>query len=279
MSTTWLTSTHIRHPWFDTVMMKRKHRDTVSPEEELPSSPVATSRATISAKPTSPPPAKRRRCSLENGFADLSLHSTPHPTSPLPVTQGPPAVSGPSGPLYYYAESASSASSSSPSPDSYPNVLDVTSEGIMDAEPYMLGLSSAMHNPPTYTVEEPQIPEVTMKTSSWYEPERDRIVVTDIDSFAQSDDEGEDNSSANAHHINPALLSRIRAAATRSTPSSLLPTHPTNSQAVILFKPLPIAGDELQRIQEERARLARESEFAAAQRTKDDEDDAMDIEP
>jgi len=257
-------------------MMKRKHRDTVSPEEDLPPSPVTTSRATISTKPSSPPPAKRRRCSLENGFAHLSLNSAPYVTSSPPITQEPLAVSGPPN---YYAESASSASSSPASLDSYPHVQDVTSEGIMDAEPYFVDLSAAMQDLSTYTVEEPQIPEVNMKTSSWYEPERDRIVVTDIDSFAQSDDEGEDNSSTNGHHINPALLSRIRATATQAAPISLLPPNSSNSQALILFKPLPIVGDELERIQEERARLAREAELAGAQQTKMEEDDAMDIEP
>jgi len=53
------------------------------------------------------------------------------------------------------------------------------------------------------------VPEVNMKVSSWYEPEPDRIVITDLDLFTESDDERE-RESEEKFDINPVLLDCIR---------------------------------------------------------------------
>jgi len=138
---TWTSSSHIRHPWFDTTIMKRKHREAVSPDED-PDTTFPTARVH-----TKSPPLKRRRkySNLENGFAHMSL--------------GGSAVSG-----------ATSGPSPWPSSGLYPSVQEFN-------PPNNLNVDADMEPSPirslSYTVEEPHIPEVTMKISSWYEPEPD----------------------------------------------------------------------------------------------------------
>jgi len=91
---------------------------------------------------------------------------------------------------------------------------------------------------PIYTVEEP-VPEVDMKASSWYEPEPDRIVITDLDLFTESDDECEREHEESVN-INPILMDCIR--------NKELATHPkVTSTALVLFKPLP-GLEQLQRV-------------------------------
>jgi hypothetical protein len=88
----------------------------------------------------------------------------------------------------------------------------------------------------SYSVEEPspsptmfQVPEIRMKGSSWYEPEPDRIVVTDLDS---SEDEEEADEPIHPV-ISPALLERIRR---RELSVPELPLQ--NEQALVLYQPL-----------------------------------------
>jgi len=91
---------------------------------------------------------------------------------------------------------------------------------------------------PVYTVEEPTVPEVDMKASSWYEPEPDRIVITDLDLFTESDDEREESV-----NINPILMDCIRNKELGEKNS----LHPkATSTALVLFKPLP-GLEQLQR--------------------------------
>jgi len=93
---------------------------------------------------------------------------------------------------------------------------------------------------PVYTVEEPLVPEVDMKASSWYEPEPDRIVITDLDLFTESDDECKREESVN---INPILLDCIR---NKELGEKNLPHPKATSTALVLFKPLP-GLEQLQR--------------------------------
>jgi len=90
----------------------------------------------------SPPLTKRRRrySDLEEGFAYLSIAANHLP----------------------YKSFASDTIS----------VQEIPAPTIMDAE--MTSASSSPSLRPAYIVEEPTIPEINMKTSSWYEPERDR---------------------------------------------------------------------------------------------------------
>lgn len=169
----------------------------------------------------SPPHSKRRRkySNIEDGIAYLSLNGTS---------------------THSYMDDATNSIS----------VEEIPAEIAMDTE--MSG-SSSYPTQPVYTVEEPTIPEITMKISSWFEPERDStlyilrrylldkpdvcgstgIVITDLDSFTQSDDEDEQSVTVNA-----ALLEKIRANVVDQCPIPLAPT----SQALVLFRPLPWAS-------------------------------------
>ncbi|KAJ6593754.1 hypothetical protein B0H19DRAFT_1246505 [Mycena capillaripes] len=75
----------------------------------------------------------------------------------------------------------------------------------------------------------PDVPEITMKTSSWYEPEPDRIVITDLGAFSDEDDA---SPHAPGPHISPALMERLKIPLV-----SPLPTMP-QTQALVLFRPL-----------------------------------------
>ncbi|KAJ7497165.1 hypothetical protein FB451DRAFT_1386465 [Mycena latifolia] len=114
--------------------------------------------------------------------------------------------------------------------------------------------------PPSPRPATPTVPEITMKASSWYEPEPDRIVVTDLDS--QSDDEADDDVNP---LISPALIEQFK---TRPLQSNLLPVQ-SHSQALVLFRPLippKAAAHEV-------------GKDADADKDGGDKDDAMDVEP
>ncbi|KAF9562790.1 hypothetical protein CPC08DRAFT_706495 [Agrocybe pediades] len=236
---TYASSSHIRHPWFDTTVMKRKHRETVSPEED----------AHFSSKAL-PPPKRLRFTNLENGFAHMSLGSNSFP---------------------------SSASSASVEP-SYPQVHEV-SVPVQNMDMDMSTPTPITHPDSTstyetsYTVEEPKAPEVAMKTSSWYEPEPNRIIITDMDSFTQSDDEDDGIVS-----VNPAFLDRMRKRALQSSTSTpRIPVPPSTSQALVLFQPLPLMNGDL-----EVAKARDERQKQAATASKEEpvtDEDAMDVEP
>ncbi|KAG6853374.1 hypothetical protein C0991_004933 [Blastosporella zonata] len=87
-------------------------------------------------------------------------------------------------------------------------------------------------------IEEPGIPEVKMKSSSWYEPEPDRIVVTTLDS---SDEEDEvTDADTTTLTIPPALLKELMSQPPR--PPILGPKN--GNHALVLFKPLSVPGRE-----------------------------------
>lgn len=133
--TTGATSPPIRHPWFSQPTTKRKHSAS--------SSPVSSPNPGSSSPSHSPPPTKRRRFSaLESGFAHLTLNNPRLSCSSLP-------------PLPDVSELFSIPS-------------DLPSPMSTESNPPHLVVR------PT-SVEEPPAPEVKMKTSSWYEPEPDRM--------------------------------------------------------------------------------------------------------
>lgn len=96
-----------------------------------------------------------------------------------------------------------------------------------------------------------------MKSQSWYEPEPDRtrspaspvaarstnrasgIVVTDLDS---SDDE--DGGEVEAELISPALMERIRTQSLRSGIIEIPTGVADNSQALVLYRPIPLPDAE-----------------------------------
>ncbi len=134
----WSRDNHTRHPWFDNSLKKRKQRHSV--QERTESSDESDGGE---ARPT-----KRRRCSaLEQGLAGLSLHHKP------------------------------SRGRTSFIDDESPYTVEVPQVEEMFVDD-MLGGRSLNENPVIRpgSVEEPEldIPDVEMKTSSWYELTSDR---------------------------------------------------------------------------------------------------------
>ncbi|KAJ7045365.1 hypothetical protein C8F04DRAFT_1024950 [Mycena alexandri] len=104
----------------------------------------------------------------------------------------------------------------------------------------------------------PSVPEITMKLSSWYEPEPDRIVITDLTSFSEEDADTDAPDAPTL--ISPALIERLKRPL-----ASPLPAQPP-TQALVLFRPLQIPT------------LTKPTDDAKPQ-TSDAPDDAMDVEP
>ncbi|TFK44610.1 hypothetical protein BDQ12DRAFT_673271 [Crucibulum laeve] len=212
------TATHIRHPWFDPPTIKRKHSSSRSSSTHA-SSPGAESDTSDDSRRA----VKRRRCTvLEHGFAHLTLE-TPFSTN----YSGSSTGESPSHLLYVHELPASQTFAGEAS-------CSMDADGPFPPR-------STMGTPPIFdvwlpsSVEEPSIPEVKMKSSSWYEPEPDRIVITDLDSF--TDEEEEDKTPGVS--INPALLDRIHARSFKSMPGY---GEGQDSQALVLYKPMPRAA-------------------------------------
>jgi len=104
--------------------------------------------------------------------------------------------------------------------------------------------------------------DIKMRSQSWYEPEKDRIVITDLD---DSDDESDPNS-ASGIDISTALLDRIKNHRMHTSASVPLPS---TSTALVLFRPLTFGPKEV--VDDEPAEVVAQSSHA--------DDDAMDIEP
>ncbi|KII92341.1 hypothetical protein PLICRDRAFT_172444 [Plicaturopsis crispa FD-325 SS-3] len=218
----------IRHPWFTMPSSKRKldaEGDEATPLQTL-----------LPASPNQHSTKRRRYNTLEHGFAHLNLQGL-QPSTPIYTTSPTSSVS---------------EFSHAPSISEVPIPLHTVS----DASPMDADSSLPVVRP--RSVEEP--PDVKMKGSSWYEPEKDResrpplpashdantpsvrpgIVVTDLD---DSDDDSERDARSEAGiAISTALLERIRA---RAAVGNSLDTPPPpvddSSKALVLFRPLPTA--------------------------------------
>jgi len=86
-------------------------------------------------------------------------------------------------------------------------------------------------------VEEPEssAPEVRMKNTSWYEPEKDRIVILDLDSDEEEDADSAVQTSSNSTQTELQVSSTLLSAIRRST---IPPPIPQNaSQALVLYRP------------------------------------------
>ncbi|KAF9529318.1 hypothetical protein CPB83DRAFT_853066 [Crepidotus variabilis] len=227
---TWATSTHFRHPWLDSKSMKRKRPEVFSAEEDLVDLGLPLNTAPTSTVPLPTNSSKRRRyTNLENGFAHLTLSGT----TSLPHTPISNDI----------------------------RIQEVVCPPVMDAE-----MSVEAMAPLSYVVEEPSIPDVKMKTSSWYEPEPDRIVITDLDSFTEEDEDEEQPVT-----VNTSLLEKIRSLESPKVPL----IHPaSNELALILFRPPPRFGD----LKEETEDKEKDEQVGRDHIPQPDED-AMDVEP
>lgn len=138
--TTSATSTPIRHPWFDQPTTKRK----------LSVSPVNTNSSSRTS--SSSPPKRRKFSALESGFAQLSLNNGYTNTIDTPshvfISAAGPCISE-------FVQA----------PHDFLSTMDAD---VVPAHDVIL----------PSCVEEPSIPEVKMRSSSWYEPEPDRTCST-----------------------------------------------------------------------------------------------------
>ncbi|KIJ49568.1 hypothetical protein M422DRAFT_27937 [Sphaerobolus stellatus SS14] len=210
------------HPWMPT--LKRKHSPDDSSESDSPQQ--------FASRPSRPLPhqPKRRRYDISRNLSRLSLIEQ---IQTQPVIQEPSYEDFRPGGEYMGHDDLDIRSWSPPSQQE-----DTYSQSTMDTDvPLYAGARPVVEEP---TEKNPAIPEIHMHHSSSYEPEKDRIVVTDLDS---SEDESETNeSSANdGFTVSPAYLAHINA--TKSTPPILKPVIPQpdagDSRALVLFRPPP----------------------------------------
>jgi hypothetical protein len=239
--TIWGTSNSIRHPWFDTPTTKRKLAFDDECDESNPQTIRPRKKASDSIK-------RRRITSLESGFGHLSLESN-H------LTFSPPQIR---------TQTPFSRVQSDTQADFRLEVLDPPPVIQQDAS--LTDFSFPVMFPSS--VEEPispdsNIPEVTMKTSSWYEPEKDRIIVTSLDdSDEESDQEGD-------LQVSPALLNCIKEA--RFSPPAI---KNKESMALVLFTPITFTSPPKSDMKE-----IKPEETAELFRTDTLDEDAMDVEP
>lgn len=234
------------------------------------------------------PPTKRRRCTtgLENGLAHMSLGNGgaargPYPSRQAAATATPPQASG-LYPVGIVEEQEQQESTTSPG--------SVSEEAPQFT--YVPGDRRDVVLPGS--IEEPSsAPEIKMGSSSWYEPERDRIVITDLEGYA-ADSEGEDEGSRREDesggltvedmdsptdvNINPAFLDRIRKTRTaldhphRNAMIPLPHLPDDQSRALVLFKPLPFLKPEGLKPQTDS-----EAPTGPTLAAPEDDDDAMDL--
>lgn len=144
MASDWKSISHIRHPWFDTHIMKRKHSKSRTPSPEKSS--------------CGSPPSKRRRCSaLEQGFSHLTLDGSWNAS--VNFNESAPANN-------------TSAREVSSTPVGFPLMKRSDALQPLLAFPEMPYSCSVVHSNSNH--EEHPVPDVKMKSSSWYELEPDR---------------------------------------------------------------------------------------------------------
>jgi len=113
----------------------------------------------------------------------------------------------------------------------------------------------------TPSVEEAESPgyddnDIDMRTASWYEPEKDRIVVTDLSDSETEQEDGNNpqyqDDSSESHPqfiISPTYLQRVSGVPKLSFPSA----EPDNSMALVAYRPvpyLPVRLSQLDEVQE-----------------------------
>nr|GAT57701.1 40S ribosomal protein [Mycena chlorophos] len=89
------------------------------------------------------------------------------------------------------------------------------------------------HSADAPVVEEPvSSPEITMKQSSWYEAEADRIVITDLAAYTEEELDDKDDEPV----VNASLLEHLK----KIPLEPPIPNQPAASQALVLFRPLQL---------------------------------------
>ncbi|KAL1743027.1 hypothetical protein HDZ31DRAFT_41873 [Schizophyllum fasciatum] len=218
-------SSHFRHPWIAKQSMKRQHSSSPSDTESSDERQVK----------------RRRYANFERGFSRLTLADPLRNTSPsagsssahsnepditeieLPHTEVPVYADG-ATPMELDTPATEVPPSMFPTPLATPTLKPASVE-----EP---GSRTSSSSPP--------VQDIRMRGMHSYEPERDRVIITDLDSSSDEEEEvkTEDATGLEAAGISvsPAVLQRIRQRQLEQA-SFPLPSRP--SQALVLFKPPP----------------------------------------
>ncbi|KAK7692675.1 hypothetical protein QCA50_004308 [Cerrena zonata] len=222
------------HPWYRLPTLKRKtslEYDSDLVLQGLKSPLSHSSSSTVERDMASLPKPKRRRCdNLEHGFSQLSLT----PSVALQTPSVPPVAS--SSTPYSQPHASGSFSDASYNTNFVPTNVNFTSH---EAE---------MHYP--VQIPSADIPPAPVDNVgySWYEPEKDRIVITDLGPSPPSTPpppsetrRTEDDTDEPPLHISlPSfLLKRLN----NRQSDSLPPLHNSGSdpsKALVLFRPLSI---------------------------------------
>ncbi|KZT11098.1 uncharacterized protein LAESUDRAFT_365890 [Laetiporus sulphureus 93-53] len=199
------------------------------------------------ARDSHPPPAahaKRRRCDvLEHGLAQLSLENHVDGRAFPSASRFPQGCSGVTVKDSSFTPLASNnirqpsgwaqlPQTSWPTPaPSYPTYSGVSQQPIV--------LPGSIEEP-TSSESTYELPDVQMKNRSWYEPEKDRIVITDLEGSDTEDSESEIPPKKDGElTVSPALLDRLSKQA-MTLPSDNFQESDT-SKALVLFRPLIVS--------------------------------------
>ncbi|KAF7428372.1 hypothetical protein PC9H_007595 [Pleurotus ostreatus] len=264
--TTWIAQcTPTTHPWFANASMKRKFPSSSS------SSPSSTpTQSDSDSTPGNPHRPKRRRCStLEKGLSYLSLGADAWQRD---SNVGHLQVRHPNSPSPDVSASQLPNISEIPPPDVYQNRPPMGADSMQFDIPAVVR-PSRVDEPGEHT---PPIVEINMKSSSWYEPEPDRIIVTDLDS---SEDEAdvEDNPIL----LPPSVLRHIAARNLEMMKSGGKSIHHADdaNKALVLFRPLSLGppSQEEGDVDDDSSRDTDTTSSLPSVSSMDD-DDAMDVE-
>jgi len=261
MTTTWAYPLDM-HPWFRAPSLKRKtlDDDDISIVEYHP-------------RPSISPSQKRRRYDvLEHGIAHLTLNASAEVPRPPEYIQSAPKYSPNYAPAATAAGIPSSPVAWSPHPWEQPLETSVVLPGSIEE--------------PTSPGQAEDLPDIQMKVPSWYEIEKDRIVITDLEDSDTEDQESEVRGRTHPEMVvSPALLDRI---SKQLLPGSTGEFGDTDaSKALVLFRPLVVPQDDSEthavpvETKEEEAREDMEDIILTDSiPTMDSQaEDAMDIEP
>ncbi|KAL5523441.1 hypothetical protein ACEPAG_7614 [Sanghuangporus baumii] len=260
----WAVSDPIQHPWFSHSSLKRKHSDSSDEDNGRNSDSDQESPPTF--YPTPPPESagyvdsdgeyverKRRRCdTIERRMARMYIDG--RNTDPSQVNpQNKPWVAPPLPTMLSTASDAWYAyTAGSTSPVAQSSLLPQYAV----EEPASPEFRSDVQLEPSSSSEyphEPKITEVRMKSAepAWYERQKDRIVITDLDEALQEVEEEEYKSEAEPHpdasdhadsnadySISSVLLDHIKRQA--NFPYVPRTGEEKNGGALVLFRPPPL---------------------------------------
>ncbi|GBE81244.1 hypothetical protein SCP_0309710 [Sparassis crispa] len=282
------------HPWYRQPSLKRR----LSHDEDEEDKPDRTPARVVPDSPSRPLSktthhTKRRRCdTLERGIAQLTLNTTANraPVAPPPLVLYPTNPSASTGPTTACTQAPAPGLTITPisppgpfgqpawnaSQTPYGYAYPYTNASQPVVLPGSVEEPTSPLAPPRAAEEEPDVPDVQMRGPSWYEIEKDRIVINDLeDSDSEENEEG--SSAEGGMTLSPALLEHLA-----NGNQSALPVfpEPDASKALVLFRPLVIPTDtsEEEKKPEEERDVPDVSPVARTDIMLDD-DDAMDVEP